>query len=456
MKLRNTLILFVILIGLGSYVYLVEVKQHQKTEAAEQTSKKLFTVVKDSIDTITFTNPHGTFRLDKNAAEWKISEPVETEADASTVNSMLTSLVNATKESEFVVTPAELINYGLGPRAIQVQLNSSDGQKDSLWLGEKTPVGSSVFCSKTDTMVYTINQSVKTNFEKKLYDIRDKKILHFKRADVRRIILNNGHGQYEFEKSGASDWLFKNINRPADNGKINSLLSKLENNSAKEFVDEEGSGLKTYGLTKPAFQVSLILGPEQGQKKLEISRKLNGKYYAKDETRRPIFEIDSIIVKDVNQKLTDFRGKDLATFNRSAIDSITFGYGDTLFSCVKDTSNNWFLDDTSHQAVKSQKINSFFSGLDYTTISEFVKDGSYNPGLYGLNNPALEVTLYQQHKPILTVKLGKKKGKEVYATTDQYESVYLIPESKLKDFKLKPDDIIEKPVSSAEEVAQSS
>ncbi len=455
MKLRNTLILFIILVGLGSYVYLVEVKQHQKTEAANEESKKLFTVVKDSVDAFTFTNPNGIFKLNKSGDEWKITEPVPTEADESTVNSMLTSLLNAQKESEFKVTPQELVNYGLSNREVYVQVSSKDGVKDSLWLGEKTPVGSSVFCMKTDSMVYTTSQSVKTNFEKRLFDIRDKKILHFKRADVRRIVIDNSHGKYEFEKTGASDWLFQNISRPADNGKINSLLSKLENNSAKTFVDEEGTALQKYGLHKPAFEVSLILGPEQGQKKLEISRKLDGKYYARDDTRKPVFEIDSIIVKDVDQKLMDFRSKDLAAFNRASIDSITFSYGDTIFSCVKDTSGNWFLDDSSHQAIKTQKITSFFSGLDFTTVSEFVKDGSYNPAVYGLNTPALTVTLYQQHQLVLEVKLGRKKGTNIYAATNQYKSVYLIPASKLKDFKLKMDDIIEKPVTAAEDVSAS-
>lgn len=450
MKFRNTFILLILLIALGVYVYFIEVKQYRKTETVIKESKKVFSMVQDSLQQLTFRNSNGSFTIKKIQGQWKIVEPIYTEADESTVKSMLSTLLNSEKDKEFSIRPSETAEYGLHEQAIFIKLQTNKGEKDSLWMGDNTPVGAYVFGKKADSLIFTINQAVKNTFNKKLFDIRDKKILHFQRADVQQITVKNTHGQFEFEKANASDWTFKNINRPADNTKISSLLSKLENNRIKEFVDEEGSQLQKYGLDKPVFQVDLQLGLEKGHKRLFISKAIDKKYYARDESRRPIFEVDSFLVKDLNQKASDFRTKDLAAFSRFEINRFTIQYDDTLFTCVKDTADNWFLDDSIQQVVQKQKITSFLTNLDFTSISDYVRDGTYNPADYGLDKPSLRILLYKDNDLQIEVKFGKKKDKNYYAATNQYDSVYLIEEAKVKDVKLKLNDIIEKPLSSSE------
>jgi hypothetical protein len=445
MRLKNSIILVVIFILLGAYVYFVEIKKHEKDQQVKQESKKVFTLVKDSINTLYFKNSNGKFSLKKVNNEWKITNPLETEGDNSTINSMLTSLSNAEKDKVFTVDLKELSNFGLDESANVVRVVTSVGEMDSILLGDDTPVGSYVFSYKSDSTVFTINKSVKSAFDKKLFDIRDRNILHFQRGDVRTITLNKPSEKYEFEKEGVSDWRIINIERPADNGKINSLLSKLETNKVKSFVDEQGTQLKKYGLHKPTFQVDLLLGPEKGQKRLFISKKINSKYYAKDDSRKPIFEVDSFLVKDINQKLVDFRSKDFADFERSEVNKIIVQYQDTVITCLKDTSNTWYVEDTTRNTVKSSEINSFFSNLDFANISEFVKDGKFNAASYGFDKPSVKLSLYKDDELIFQAILGKVRGDKVYATSNKYESVYLLPESKLKDFKLKLDKILETP-----------
>ncbi len=455
MKLRNSLIFLVIFIILGAYVYFVEIKKHRKDEQIEKESKKVFTLVKDSINTLVFTNINQEFSLKKEQNEWKIIHPLETGADNSTINSMLTSLINAEKDKTFNVTPQDLFQFGLDNGSTVIHVSATTGESDSIRIGDDTPVGFYIFAYKKDSTVFTINRSVKNSFNKKLFDIRDRKLLHFTRSDVRNLSLMREIGKIEFEKSEGSDWIIPSINRPADNSKISSLLSKLENNKAKAFVDEQGTQLKKYGLHRPTYQVELLLGPEKGQKRLFISNRSNGKYYAKDETRKPIFEIDSALVKDIKQKLPDFRSKDFASFNRNEVNRIVVQYSDTLFTCVKDSANNWYLDDSTHQTVKSSEITSFLSSLDYTNISDFVKDGNFSVKSYGLDKPSLKLSLYKDNVLLIEATLGNEKENKIYAMTNQINSVYLIPTSKLADLKLKLDKIIEIPeeAESEEEIS---
>ncbi|MCW8960249.1 MAG: DUF4340 domain-containing protein [Ignavibacteriaceae bacterium] len=260
MKIRNTVILLFVFAVLAGYVYIVEVKQHSKKEKAEEQAKQVFTIPKDSVDVLQFHNINGSFFLKKVNGEWEIQKPLETEADGSTVNSMLTSLFGAKKENAFGVQPKELAQYGLGSQSVVVKVGDHQGEQDSLRFGDKTPVGANVFATRSDTSLFTVSHSIKSQFEKKLFDIRDKKMLHFQRADVRTITIKNPHATINIDKDGGSDWLLKNIDRPADNSKVSSLLSKLENNRVKAFVDEDGKELRKFGLTRPAFQVTLALG----------------------------------------------------------------------------------------------------------------------------------------------------------------------------------------------------
>jgi len=443
MNWKKTIALALTFIVLGAYVYFVEIKQHESKKQLEEKSKKVFNFVTDSVKTIALKNSFGQFVIKKIQGEWRITEPIYTQADKSTITTMLNSLKNSKKETTFSVAPGELAQYGLGQGAIKVRLSLEDGSTDSLELGEKTPVGAYVYTAKTDSQVFTINSSVKSTLDKKLFDIRDKKYLHFKRDQVQNITLRNRYGKYEFEKTGDKDWTFVNIQRPANKANLNSILSKLEYSNAKAFVDETGTKLRQYGLSKPAYQVDLLVGTDKGRKRLIISRKIKGKYYAKDDSRKPIFQIDSLLVKDINKKMKDFRDTDFAEFKQGEVNRIEIEYPDTLIRLQKDTTNNWLLADSAGRKAEISKINSFFSNFNYSKIEEFVKDGKYNPAKYGFDKPSLKLSLYRDDQLLLQATFGKKKGKNYYATTSAYQSVYLVSETKFKQLKLKLDKILE-------------
>jgi hypothetical protein len=249
------------------------------------------------------------------------------------------------------------------------------------------------------------------------------------------------------EKTGDSDWDFRTINRPANMAMVNSILGKLNNNQAKEFVDEEGTKLSEYGLSNPQYKIDLFLGNDKGQKSIMISRKINNKYYAKDESRKPIFEIDSALVKDISKPRNDFRDKKLAKIKQNEIDHVEIEYDNTVLVCVKDSADDWRLDEPDNPFVKKSEMNNFLSSINNSNISEFVADNQYSLATYGLQNPALKIRLFSSGSKILEIKFGKFKDDKVYAMTDQYNSIYLLPKSQFNKLKLKRDTILEKPVS---------
>ncbi len=446
MKIGRTIVLLVLLIALGAYVYFVEIKHQKTVEKKKEFAQKLFHFKKDSVKSITIKNQYGKFVLENRADSWKIVAPVETEADKNNVRTMLNNLETAKKNNEFSVKPNELGEYGLGEKALNVWIETNSGERDSVHFGDKTPVGGFVFANKVDTLVFTVNEYIRNQFDKKLYDLRDKHLLTFTVNDVKKVRVKNPHGLFEFEKIGADQWEITSIKRLADEGKVRKILNKLNWEQAKAFVDEEGKQLKKYGLVKPAYYVELDLGPDKGMKKLLISRKINGKYYAHDVSRKPIFEIDKPLVEAMDLTLNDFRSTRIVRFVRDNLDSVYLEYGSTRLSFTKDKINKrWLYADTARIPLKDGKMNSFFSNLEFTLAKEFVKDGNINYARYGLDKPVLRVKLFKEGKLQVEMKFGKQKGNRVYAWSNQNDSVYLVDKKDVDRLKLKLDDILKKP-----------
>lgn len=450
MKMRNTLILLVVFLLLGGYVYIVEFKQHEKKEAEKEKQEKIFPFAKDSIVRLQVHNKYGTFVFQKKGDDWHILKPLETLADNSPIHTALNNLTTAKKQTHFTIKAGEMSNFGLGKKALRVRIHLKSGKQDSVWLGDKTPVGGNVFACRGDTAIFTVPQYVKSSLNKKLFDWRDKKLLHFRRSDVQRMVIRNRYGTFEFERKGSNAWMIKNINRPADSGELSTIFSKLEYGRVRSFVDEEGKALKKFGLFPPAYRVELYLSAEKGRRVLMISRKRKKKYYAHDESRKPIFEVDSTLVKSINKPLVRFRSRDLAQFERDQVDRIEIQYNDTSLTCVKDTTNTWYLDEKGLPKVKYSEISGFFSDLDFIQIKDFVADEHYSEKRYGLLDPQLQIKLFHGDKLILEVRFGKNKGDKVYATTSAYRSVYLVNRSDMKDLKLKREEILEPPPKKAD------
>jgi len=446
MKLKNTLIMFLVLVALAAYVYFGEIQKGQEKKKLKAEQEKIFHFNKDSVVTFEVENQYGKFVFRRVDNEWRVIQPLETEADEAVIRSILGNLEAAKKEQIFSISPEDKSQYGLEGNVIRVKIFTRDGKEDSLIFGDKTPVGSNVFAAKVDTLVYTTNDYVKNALDKKLFDWRDKKLLHFKREEIKKLVIYNPYGRFEFEKLSGTKWRLVNIKRPADSGKLSSIISKLEYNRAQKFVDEEGKLLRKYGLVKPPFKVELFLGQEKGRQVLNISRKIGGKYYARDESRKPIFQIDSTLIKELNRPLKEFRDKNFVHLDfdkRKLVDKIVITYGDTTLVTVKDSSDVWYLDEPGKPRIKDPRMRTFMTDLDLATARDFVADDNLNLKKYGLDKPQLNVKLYQGDKLMLEASFGKLVGDKVYAMSSEYPTVYLLHKKTLDNLKLKRAAIVE-------------
>ncbi len=444
MKMKNTLILLVLFAVLSGYVYMVEIKGAKEKKATEEASKKLFHFVTDSLTEVVLHNDYGDFTFVRRNKIWYLDAPIQDLAHEGNVTSALENLETVKYKTRFTIQPKEIEEFGLGAKALRVTLVDNHHQRDSIRIGDDTPVGSDVFAAKADTVVYTIPRYVKLSLNKKLFDFRDRNLLLFEKDDVQKVVLKNPYGKFVVEKRGDDLWWLPEIDRRADERRISKLLTALKTNPVKEFVDEYPS-LKKYGLDPAPFEITLNLGPEHGTRILKISQKIKDKYYGYNPERNPLMVVPKPVVEAADISLKTLRSPDIVEFERLKISKIIYTTPDSNVVLTKDTTGAWHWETEGRPKLRVSDMVGYLFDIDHFTADDFVVDGKFNPDRYGFDKPRLRLQLFNEEgQLVVDIKVGKKKGNRYYATSNQNQTVYLVKESEYNQLRLKLNKMIEK------------
>ncbi len=442
--MRNTIILVVIALALGAYVYFGEIKGGEKRAQEKAKAEKLFTVEKDSIDHI-IVNQHGrVYEFKKVNGSWEILKPVKTDADESPINSLLYNIKDVRKIRTFKVSKKDLSKYGLGTEnAIVLTFSGKGIPPITVKVGDNTPVGGNVFVAKNDSEIVIVASSLKNSLNKSLFDWRDKKALRFEKDKIVEIKLKNPHGTFDFVKEG-NDWkITKPIQTKGENANINSILNKLEFGRIKSVAAEHPKNLYRYGLKPPAFRIELFAGKEKARMGVAFSAPQHGDViYGKDDARPYVFTVDTFFVKPFNKKLFDYRNKKITQFDRTKADRINLLYKSNLMIFEKDSANTWRL--STGEKAKSWKITNILLAVNNLKATAFVTDHPKSLKPYGLLNPVGRIEVYAGNKKLIELDIGKKKNaKLIYARNPLLKSVVTIKANELKKLFPKKEDLLE-------------
>jgi len=449
MKLMKTLVYFIILAALGSYVYFYEIKGGEERDKIAELEEQLFNFEKDSVIAIEIRSIFSQFSFSKTDDGWKINKPVETDGDKITINGLVTSLQNLNKIREFPVKLENYKDYGLVARSHLAILIFSDGTRDSVRIGDQTFDGNNYFAAKGDTFVYTVSQEVKNNVSKQLFDWRDKSITKVKQSDVRELKLKNKHGKFHLVKEG-SNW---NIESPrklkGETSTVTSILRKLENGKAKSVVSETMESGSKYNLNRPAIEIDLYLGESKAHKNIKFSSLINNVSNVKDDSRPQVFTVDSLFLKDLNKSFFDLRYKKIFTFNKDDIDKAVVHQGDSTVTMLKDTSGTWTF--STGESLKEWKMNSLINNINNLQAKKLVKENVEKTSKHGLKNPERKVELFSKDKLIVETLFGEKRDSNRIVFCPQSKIIAEVQEYSFTNAEVKPKDFIEEKKETDEE-----
>lgn len=108
MKPTTTLILALIVLGLGAFVYFYEIKGGEERSKSEEEGKKIFALEADSVRAISLQEAGVAF--EKRGSAWHLVAPIEYLADEGAVSALLNRIESAKREREISSGAAEYRN----------------------------------------------------------------------------------------------------------------------------------------------------------------------------------------------------------------------------------------------------------------------------------------------------------------------------------------------------------
>ncbi len=436
---RNIVLALIFVAGVVAVTMLQ--KQDKKKKEAKEADEKLLVLEEESVEEI-YLEPGGIHAV-KDSNEWKILQPVVTGGEKSSIDGIINMFDWAKIDRIISSEPSEYPDFGLQPARGHLVIVREAGA-DTIWLGDKNPTGSFVYARQSGSPdVFTTSTSLETNIQKTLFDLRNKDVLAFDKNQIKSVKLSVGNKNYELEKQAGQWMLLSPKQTEADESTVNQILNRLDSEQAKEFVDEDPSSARQYGLDRPAVQVELILGENRLQKSLLVGDADGDQFYAMDKSRKPVFKVDSSFVGVLKTSLFDLRNKKLADFIGSDIDQIELAFSGTMMAFEKDTSGTWLIVQPEPREAKSWKMSSLTAAIANMRVKEFVSDAPASLGRYGLANPQVTATFYQKDLPLMELLLGDTVDDLVYAKLADKDPVYKVEQNVLEKLTPELDDIAE-------------
>jgi hypothetical protein len=451
-KLKNTLILLVLFLGLLAFVLFVEKKPQDAGTGPEE---KLVAVT--SADVQKFSLKRGaeilTFKKnDKN--EWLLSEPLEAKADAVEVNGLVDAFADLKIDRIVEKTGGDPKKYEIPTREVTFWVKGQD-KPIHILLGPPNKIDASIYAQKEgDPRIVLLPSTLTTPLEKKLFDFRQKDVFKFETKDVAGISVLAKGARWEAVKKDDEWTLTAPVKARAKDSKISGLLDALSGLKAKEFAaeDKKPEDLKKHGLDKPEYSVVLKM-TGAGKETVFLFHKAEDKTYVTTSPSTKIIVPEADVLPDLEKKPAELRETKAAMFNSWQANTLILKKGPLALTITKAANDKWYFDAAQKEEADGSKVDTFLRKIEGLESTEFI-DAPKSAAEFGLDKPEAEVTVGTKDTtsaaPIektVSLSAGKsdKDKKQTVVKNSRYDYLFKVDSSFLDEFPKEKKDWIAPP-----------
>src|SRR5213594_334910 len=137
MRWQTTAVLAAILIALGAFYYVYEVRLGPEREKTEGRKGRVFATEAGDVTAVEIKRTDSVVKLKREGDGWQVLEPVKARGDRGPIDETVTSVVTARMDREIEANPKTLGDFGLDRPAVEVTLRLKDGKQIGLAVGAK-------------------------------------------------------------------------------------------------------------------------------------------------------------------------------------------------------------------------------------------------------------------------------------------------------------------------------
>ncbi|MEM9593539.1 MAG: DUF4340 domain-containing protein [Acidobacteriota bacterium] len=284
MKPKTLLVLTVLTLGLGAFIFFYE-KDLPSTDERRDLDAKLLPVTVDDVTSLEIRWDDQAVRLERTAAEdgadegaadaWRLVAPVDAGADAAAVRGTLDRLAALQKGRG--LAGIDRADGGLDAPRVTVVLGGEDGER-RLELGAEVPVsGDSVVAVDEGIYQAAFAPDLLEELTQGADGWRDRRLFSAPRADIKSLTLSaDGAEATRLVRRGDAERfdLAAPVQDLADSDAVAGLLTTLVGLEAAAFVDGDGAG--ALGLDPPRGVLEVTLGDEGTPFRIELGDAVTG------------------------------------------------------------------------------------------------------------------------------------------------------------------------------------
>ena len=445
MNFRTTLIIIVLLAGIGGAYYLFfQEPSDQTTENEKPPIHQVYGVTRDTVQQVEITfadTAYQNLKLVKDATgNWRLTAPFQADADSEKVSQMLDDMLNKRVKQTLEVTA--LAQYGLDNTPnIVLSLWTADATSpaSTFFIGKKAINFSVYVKEKSEKHIFLIESSALDDLTKSPTDLRDRSVIKFNPETVSSIQFTHRNAEpstINCEKQDGTWHVIHPIKAKADTGEIENLLSELRSLKVSSFEADGAdanvlTALEKSNLDDPRIQMELTdgdntytlgigasVGSETGTQK---------RVYVKASVYQDaIYTVSEDIYHLLNKSVFDLRDKRVTDFQRLDTIRIEIKQAEETTICTKNFDNIWELQTpTGKLKADAKAVDDLLFGVDSLEAVAFVNNSAKSLASYGLATPSIKVAFTQRgdEKPTVLFIGDYTQDGTVYVKPEQSNQV---------------------------------
>jgi hypothetical protein len=384
----------------------------------------------------------------KGEDEWVLNKPIEDKADGDKVEEVLNKFRNAKVKDFIDEKPESLKTYGLDkPQAKLIVWLGKEKALKSLLLGKKVEEGENKgYYAKLQEAgnVFLVEEALVEDIPSGLFDWRDKKLLTFKREDVKQITLSSGSERVVIKKMKEDIWnMTKPIKTKGDRWEISSLLSDIDYIKSTGFIDPPLKNDSYYGFDKSLLKLSLWLKGAKTPISIIVGEEIEGKeeeenkIYVHSTQKKSIALVKEEDIAKLKRTSFDLRNKEILGYQHDELDKITLKFPEEEVIIGK-SRDKWRVQKPRKLKKKEKEAEDLIWTLDSVEMKKIAAESIGDLKPYGLDKPRVEVEVKLKEEEIPKILLIGKKvedAEEVYAKLKSQPRVYHLDLSVWKDIE---------------------
>ncbi len=473
MKLRNTILLLILGIGLFAYIRFVDSKKLSTDELLAQKGK-VVSVDRSGTEAVTIRNSEGSLQLKKSPdGNWLIEVPVKDRADTLAISTLFTSLESLRMEPLPAGKGEGLAEYGLTKGDVSIKVSGKDSFE--LLIGKETAVEGKVYMrvEGKDT-AYVASKDLREQATKAVKDWRDRKLSDLTATQVNKVGIKTAKGEFEAEKTSNHWSLTRPFKGRADDQKLTDLISNATTPRIEDFIADT-KDLGAFGLNEPratiTFQaegvkepIVLQIGSAKKTDKPEEKKDAQkpetntpntpptpAPVYVKLSNRDGVFTVPAAIESLIGMQPNDLRDQNLMRVQTDMVDRISLEAPGRGKIVLGRNGEEWVrkIEKQTDVPVNGGAANKLLSDLTTMKVARFVADVAGDLKQYGLDAPVATVTLSSYStegtpetkpgdRPLAKLMLGKFEGDAGYAKLDDEPFIVAVPAALLEEIWTDP------------------